>query len=478
MNTEQPPEETSSKKTTASTTNQKTNAPKSSVKRPPEQIKLSLLLHLEKRALAAENINALGFVVANETHQLTPYRQSFIMKKNMAGQFILDQASGLAHIVEDSPFSIWLQSMVASLEIDDRNAKSMLVQRESIRDDLQSGWLEWLPEQLLLIPVFDSDKKVAMLVLYAREQVWTPLELNLLHRLHDCYAYCYRAMDKRENNVARKLRQFIRSGRLRWVALLLVLALFIPIRLSVLAPAEVVALNAKAVASPLDGVIGEIHVQPNAVVNVGDALFSLDDSALQSRKNIALKALVIARSDALVAEQQAFNDYNSKADLASALGRVREKEAELAAVELQLQRVTVKADRRGLAIFADKNDWVGRPVQVGERIMQLASAEDAGIEIWLPVADAINLDIGAPIRVFLHTQPLSPLDALLSQTSYQASQSPEGVSSYTLLGHFNTDSELPRLGLRGTARVSSDWTLLGYYLFRRPIAALRELTGL
>ncbi|UZE97242.1 HlyD family efflux transporter periplasmic adaptor subunit [Alkalimarinus alittae] len=462
----------------ASATNQQIKTSRTPAQNSAEQTKLSVLLHLEKRALAAQNNQALSFVIANETHLLTPYRQSLIMEKNIGGQFILSQASGLAHIVEDSPFSIWLQSMVASLDLDGHEAKSILVQSESIREDLQPGWLEWLPEQLLIIPVLDSDNNVAMIVLYAREQAWSPLDLDLLHRLHDCYAYCYRAMDKGENNLARKLRQFISTGRLRWAAMLIVLALFIPVRLSVLAPAEVVALNAKAVASPIDGVIGEIYVQPNAVVNIGDALFSLDDSALQSRKNIALKALVIARADALVAEQQAFNDYSSKADLASALGRVREKEAELGAVELLLQRVTVKADRKGLAIFADKNDWIGRPVQVGERIMQLASAEDAGIEIWLPVADAINLDIGAPIRVFLHTQPLSPLDARLLQTSYQTSQSPEGVSSYTLFGHFNAENNLPRLGLRGTARISSDWTILGYYLFRRPIAALREFTGL
>jgi hypothetical protein len=35
-----------------------------------------------------------------------------------------------------------------------------------------------------------------------------------------------------------------------------------------------------------------------------------------------------------------------------------------------------------------------------------------------------------------------------------------------------------RIGLRGTARVSGEWTCLGYYLLRRPIAAVREWTGL
>lgn len=449
----------------------------SSAKTTIKQSRLTAILHLEKRALAAQNNKELGFIIANETHLLTPFRQSLIMKKNISGQFVLDQASGLANIVEDSPFSIWLQSLIASLDIESIETSSMLVHSEAVNDDLQQGWLEWLPEYMLVVPMLNTDRSVAMLVLYVRSEPWSKLDVDLLHRLHECYGYCYRAMEKEEKNFARRLQQFVDSGRIRWLALAILLSLLIPVRLSVLAPAEVVALNAMAIASPIDGVVGKVYVQPNAAVDVGDALFSLDDSSLKSRRNIALKALMIARADALVAEQQSFKDYKSKANLASALAKVREKEAELAAVELQLQRVTVRAERRGLAIFSDENDWVGRPVQTGERIMQLANAEDAGIEIWLPVADAINLNIGAPIRLFLHTQPLSPLSASLLQTSYQANQSPEGVSAYKLLADFDAKSERPRLGLRGTARISSDWTILGYYLFRRPIAALREFTG-
>lgn len=465
-------------KTTIQGHNESDSESASTAKTTPQHSRLATILHLEKRALSAQNQKELGFVIANETHLLTPFRQSLIMKKNISGRFVLEQASGLANIVEDSPFSIWLQALIASLDVDFNEATSMLVHSESVNDDVKDGWREWLPEYMLIMPVLNADRSVAMLVLYVRSQPWSKPDVDLLHRLHECYSYCYRAMDNTEKNIARKLQQFVNSGRLRWVLLAILVAFFIPVRLSVLAPAEVVALNAKAVAAPIDGVVGSIHVQPNTAVDIGDALFSLDDSSLKSRRNIALKSLMIARADALVAEQQSFNDYKSKANLASALGKVREKEAELAAVELQLQRVTVRADRKGLAIFTDKNDWVGRPVQTGERIMQLANAEGAGIEIWLPVADAINLNAGAPIRLFLHTQPLSPLSGSLLQTSYQASQSPEGVSAYKLVGEFDAELDRPRLGLRGTVRISSDWTILGYYLFRRPIAALREFTGI
>ncbi len=117
-------------------------------------------------------------------------------------------------------------------------------------------------------------------------------------------------------------------------------------------------------------------------------------------------------------------------------------------------------------------------MQTGERVMQLARPEDGGILVWLAVSDAIQLETDAPVRLFLHTEPLSPRAGRLIEASYQASLSPDGVASYRLRAGFEPGTELPRIGLRGTARISGDWVLLGYYLFRRPIASVREWTGL
>jgi len=82
------------------------------------------------------------------------------------------------------------------------------------------------------------------------------------------------------------------------------------------------------------------------------------------------------------------------------------------------------------------------------------------------------------MKMFLHTDPLNPVKASLEETSYQASLSPENVASYRLKGAFNDGESLPRIGLQGTARISGEWSFLGYYLFRRPIASVREWTGL
>lgn len=435
---------------------------------------LGVLLQIEARALEAQALPALRFTIVNETHALTPYRQAALFELE-GDRLVLTAASGLVSVANESPFAVWLSRFAQRFPRD--GAIHRLDLADASPEDA-AGWGEWLPEHLVLVPLRDRKGAQQGVVMYAAEAPWSDGACDLLGRLHATYGYCFAGMRQTAQDRWQWLRSLFKK-RNRWlIAGALLASLFIPVRLSVLAPAEVIALNAVAVAAPQDGVVGSFAVTPNARVKAGDLLFSLDDSSLLNRLAVSRKALEIAQADAHVAQQRAFDDVKSKADVAVALGRVREKEAELAAVETQAQRVEVRADKDGIAIFSDTNDWIGRPVMTGERVMQLAQPEDSGIQVWLAVADAINLELDAPVRLFLHTDPLSPRSGRLIEASYQATLSPESVASYKLRARFEEGTELPRIGLRGTARISGEWVLLGYYLFRRPLAHLREWSGL
>ena len=435
---------------------------------------LGVLLQIEARALEAQALPALRFTIVNETHALTPYRQAAMFELE-GGRLVLTAASGLVSVANESPFAVWLSRFAQRFPRD--GAIHRLDLADASPEDA-AGWGEWLPEHPVLVPLRDRKGTQQGVVMYAAEAPWSDEACDLLGRLHATYGYCFAGMRQTAQDRWQWLRSLFKK-RNRWlIAGALLASLFIPVRLSVLAPAEVIALNAVAVAAPQDGVVGSFAVTPNARVKAGDLLFSLDDSSLLNRLAVSRKALEIAQADAHVAQQRAFDDVKSKADVAVALGRVREKEAELAAVETQAQRVEVRADKDGIAIFSDTNDWIGRPVMTGERVMQLAQPEDSRIQVWLAVADAINLELEAPVRLFLHTDPLSPRSGRLIEASYQATLSPESVASYKLRARFEQGTELPRIGLRGTARISGEWVLLGYYLFRRPLAHLREWSGL
>ena len=182
------------------------------------------------------------------------------------------------------------------------------------------------------------------------------------------------------------------------------------------------------------------------------------------------------------AAQKAFDNAQSRSELASLNGKVAERQAEVAYVDELLKRIEVRSPGQGVLVFGDINDWQGKPVVTGERVALLADPKDAGVLIWLPVSDAINLEPGAPVKLYLQIAPLKPLSATLSQTSYQAAQSPEGISAYRLRAKFDSLDEeqlkLARIGLKGTAKIFGERAPLAYYLFRRPLSTLRERTGL
>ena len=69
------------------------------------------------------------------------------------------------------------------------------------------------------------------------------------------------------------------------------------------------------------------------------------------------------------------------------------------------------------------------------------------------------------------------MDAKVTETSYQAVLSPDGVASYRLRATFDDVASQARIGLRGTAKVYGGWVCLGYYLLRRPLATVREWSG-
>ena len=93
-----------------------------------------------------------------------------------------------------------------------------------------------------------------------------------------------------------------------WAACALLAAGAIPVRLSVLAPGELVAAQPAVLRAPLDGVVAQIHVQPNQIVKQGQPLFSLDEAQIASRLQVAQQALSTAEAEYRQFAQMALGD--------------------------------------------------------------------------------------------------------------------------------------------------------------------------
>jgi hypothetical protein len=261
------------------------------------------------------------------------------------------------------------------------------------------------------------------------------------------------------------------------VALALAVALCIPVRLTVLAPAELVAADAAVVRAPLDGVIDKFHVQPNQAVQAGQLLFSFDPAPISSRLDVARQALATAQVEYRQSAQLSLADARNKGQLAVLQGKIEERRAEAAFLEDQFQRSQVLAPRAGVAIFDDPSEWEGRPVRTGERILRVVDPHRVEVEAWLPVGDAIPLPPGAELRLYLAATPLDPVQAQLRYMAHDPVQRPDGNYAYRVRASLLHSTE-HRIGLKGTSRLEAGWVPLGYWVLRRPLAVVRQYLAL
>jgi hypothetical protein len=428
---------------------------------------------VERLARQAADVPALAFSIANDAWTALGYRQALVLRKR-AGRWGVQAASGLVEIGDTTPYQNWLRRVAHTLE-ERAPAPEVLaypVAPSDLPEDLAAQWSEWWPEHALAMPLRARDRTVNGLTFFLFDAAPGVTQVASLERLGEVWLHAWSLLGGPAG------RRWMPSRRTLWIAAaVLCAALLVPVRQSVLAPAEIISLDSVVVASPVEGVVREVLVRPNEAVTAQQPLVALDDTTLRNRREVLMKSLGSAQAELLATTQKAFENVQSRGDIAPLSGRVEERRAELAFVEEQLQRSTLAAPKAGITVYGDPNDWRGRPVAAGERIMLIADPKRLGILLHVPVADAIAVDPGAKVRLFLHVAPLSPLDGEVIETGYQALLSPDNIASYRVRAKLEGGGTLPRIGLKGTAKLYGSRVPLGYWLLRRPLAAAREWAG-
>jgi multidrug resistance efflux pump len=255
-------------------------------------------------------------------------------------------------------------------------------------------------------------------------------------------------------------------------------AMFYPVPMTALAPMEVVPQGAFVVAAPIDGVIETIVPPPNSAVKKGDILVQYVDTVPRNELLVAEREVSVAEAKLRQFQQSSFVDETAKRELAAARAELKLKVAERDFAQDTYDKSQVRAARDGVAVYADRKEWVGKPVVTGQRILEIADADKVELRANLAVADVLDLKPGARVRVFLDGDPLKPLNARVVSASHQARVVEGQGLVYRIDATFDPGQPLPRPGVHGTAQLFSDKAPLGYYLFRRPLTWVRQKVGL
>lgn len=433
------------------------------------------LLGLGHRARHAANLDELAFLAVNDTHALTPYRQASLWLADGGVRCL----SGVVQIEDNAPYVHWLARVCGHLQGKPHGPVSLADLPET---EVQE-WAEWLPACALWLPFPGGGG------LFAREEPWHDEEIGMLAEWFDTWQHAWQARQPRVSWSWPRARQAIldwlqpqagqewwQQRRVRVLGGTLALLLF-PVRLTVLAPGELVPANPAVIRAPLDGVVAGFQVKPNDTVQANQPLFTFDSAVLASRHEVAAQALATAEAEYRQAAQQALSDTKSKALLALITGKIEEKRAEADYLRDQLQRAQVLAPIDGIALFDDPVEWTGKPVMTGERILRIAVPGDMEVEAWLGLGDAIPLELGAPVNLYLTAAPLSSISARIRYVAHEAIPRPDGSYAYRVRASLEQPID-HRVGLKGTAKLHGRWVPLSYWVLRRPWATVRQFLGL
>jgi len=436
---------------------------------------MATLLDLERRARNAQSIAELGFVIVNDSFRLFEFRQALLLGRLRRGRHHF-AVSGIAEANEDAAFVVWAKALLRHLDaLPDRSCRTITT--ADVPERLAAEWGDWLPTHLMLIPLTNRGLNLGMLV-FGRDAPASDPELRLLGVLSDAYAHAWEATLRGRRIALNDLRPSWRRVAAVFAVLVAGVLGFVQVPITVLAQAQVVPRDSAILRSAIDAVIEDVVVHPNEAVIAGQPLVRFDGRRILSQLEAARLAVVAAETELQQTRQLALSDPAARLRVPVLQGQLDLRRSEVGFLEQQQQRLTVVSPTAGVAIFQNRSEMIGRPIVIGERLLEVADPSQVQVEIWLAVADAIALEPNAPIRLFLNVDPGAAIDGTVEFMSYIPTPGPEGLASYRILADLTGSHPMLRSGLKGTARIYGERVSLAYYVFRRPLAAVRITLGL
>lgn len=415
--------------------------------------------------------------LCNDGRRILNARQAFFLSRKVEnGPFQVIGVSSIPIVDRNAPTIRWIEKLVKRLGEEAAIDRQHCFTLPAFCDDTDQEQHTYPFAEFVWTPMVDGDRVVAG-YLTTRETPFPQNELALAERISSLYETSLRALSGRAK---RTKKPALTKKRTALIGLALLAGALFPVPISALAPVTVRPLDPFIVAAPFEAVVREIVVDQGSPIADGDLLIKFDDIEQRNAAEIAQRRNAVSQAKLQRVSQAAIYDQDMKKELAVAKAEYALANAELAYAEEVLTNTSLTAPKSGLAIYSDKRDWVGQPVNAGQAILYIANPDEITFAIDLPVKESIVLKKGAEVKVFLDSAPLNPIRAVLTETSYEPRADDNGVLSYRLRARFDADAEgvPPRIGVKGTAQIMGDRTPFIYAVLRRPLSSLRQLTGI
>lgn len=315
---------------------------------------------------------------------------------------------------------------------------------------------------LLSIPVADSESSTAIVVLErAPEQQFAQSQVGAIESLLESPLELLLMLDQQDrkwhdwpNRFVKRIRLLFTERRLSVRGALvfssLLFAMFsltVPVPERITTRAFIEAADLQVVAAPQQGFLKSAHVRAGDRVTKGQLLATLDDRDLQlSVDKLNNEA---ARSGEELARALANSDRSEMGRLQADKRRIV---AELDLAQRQLGRSELRAPFNGVVLKGDPGQSLGAPVQAGDVLFEVASADRYRLMVEVDEHDVGLVSAGQSARVRMAAMPEQVWQATLDKV-LPVAVAEQGNSVFRLPATLDKAADSLRPGMRGVAKL-------------------------
>ncbi|WP_151194399.1 efflux RND transporter periplasmic adaptor subunit [Cysteiniphilum sp. JM-1] len=442
--------------------------------------KVVALLSITHALFEKKTLRELAFFIAHHSVEVIPYQTSIVWSE-YSGSFIdILAMNNIVELDRNSPFSLQLKKCIKQIKLlnKGRPNETLYACIPQTSAKLLEEWPDNLEEYIAYTPLLNDQGIIVGGILLVQNKAYDQEQKNQYLYLQDAYRFAWQKLVANQKKSLTFWKVWTKKRVVKYVLLILVvLIMSIPVRQSVIAPAEIVANSPTIISAPFDGVVDSILVSPNQFVTPNFPLVQLNERDLKNAYRLAEQELNTSESKYQKAINTGFSDLKNRAEIKVLKSLAEEKKLELQYASYLLNEAKIISNQSGIVIINDPYKWKGKPVMTGEKILEIANPHQVEIKIWLPVMDAINFANGDDVNLFLNNSPLKAINATIKHIGINAEMTDNQILAYPITAEISTTNSVPKIGSQGYAKIYGQKTVLFFYLFRKPITALRQYFG-
>lgn len=414
----------------------------------------------------------------NDTKVVLPYDRALLWEWD--NRPVLTCASGQVGVNERSALSKQIEKLVTDIKEPD---KSQFLNKDSFNTQGEA-WEKFIGDAkktVFWFPLLDVKPRTGVWVEAWNQSPEEYYEKNndAIEIVSSCLFPGYASAWEKFGVAWKPWIKRINKKSLLWLSsLLLLTGLIIQIPLRVVAPCEVVPRNPIVVKAPLDGIIESIIVKPGQIVKFEELIAQYDKELPNQEYKAAQKEVQIAQEELNRSMTLGLQDNQSQTEIAVLTLKLEKAKIRFQQATYQKERLDITAPSPGVVILQSPEEWRGKPVKIGEKILTISEPNDTIVRIWIPESDNIPLNVEEPVRVYLNIEPEITHLAKISYIANESLIAESQIPSFIAEAEWEKGSGDVRLGLKGTAVLYGEKVSLLYFIMRKPLSSFRRLTGL